>query len=413
LSRDPGGKDKLDLDQSLHDLGLTNEGDMIYCRVEELHGTTNKEIVPSVVAGATSSSTLHTTAGPLVIDLLESDDDEDNGSGDDEEVVSVSPPRGLSRKRPLSSKGTLVATTNKRIPPKQLDRNRPVPLTHPTKFQIVSYNVWFGPPDPEARQVYPQERMAAICQELKTCHDNLLVVGFQEITPSLREYLAPLLNSMGFRLCTQPLGADGSAYGIGLAISMELEIIETKFSPVEETCQGRGLLYVQTPTMIFATTHLESFMDQQTYTGATQREAQIAQAAAFCEDRMRDYPQLQLAMIAGDFNWDDERVRLTGPNRPLAQVVPGWKDVGKPLDYTYDGKENPMLSGNLRRRFDRCIYYTAQNIASAAPSTMLRKLGTKAIPSLTWTKKNPWNGTSKVVPVAPSDHFGIAITFEA
>ena len=38
-------------------------------------------------------------------------------------------------------------------------------------------------------------------------------------------------------------------------------------------------------------------------------------------------------------------------------------------------------------------------------------LGTKVIPGLTWEKRNPYNGSSGVVPVAPSDHFGFAVTF--
>ena len=288
---------------------------------------------------------------------------------------------------------------------------------------MVSYNVWFGPPDPEARQVHPQQRMAAIGHELQSCHENLLVVGFQEVTPNLKDSLAPILTSMNFRLCTQPLGEGmSSSYGVGLAISNQVDIVDVKFIPYSNSCQGRGLLYVQTPTWIFATTHLESFMDAQTYNGVIQREAQIRQATLFCEQRMQENPHLQLAMIAGDFNWDDERLRVSkasggAPNRPLRDVVgPPWTDAGQPFDYTYDGKENPMLSGNLRRRFDRCIYsdnHKNNKNNNKTTKTTLRKLGMKAIPTLTWNKKNPWNGTSKTVPVAPSDHFGIAITFHS
>ena len=37
----------------------------------------------------------------------------------------------------------------------------------------------------------------------------------------------------------------------------------------------QGLLYVQTPTVLFGTMHLESFVDAQRYNGVEQRELQI------------------------------------------------------------------------------------------------------------------------------------------
>ena len=37
--------------------------------------------------------------------------------------------------------------------------------------------------------------------------------------------------------------------------------------------------------------------------------------------------------------------------------------------------------------------------------------GTAAIPGLVWNKKNPYQNTSREVPVAPSDHFGIVVAF--
>jgi hypothetical protein len=446
-SRDPSGTQLLNLDCSLQELGLTNHGDMIYGRVVtveddvdhdhndepgEIDRTETKPVAPGVCSSSLWAASLNQggntpitaqktkACSPLVIDLVDSDDDDDDHF--EKKVAPVPPPEAAaSRKR--SSLSLLDGAVRGTKKTKSRQDMAPAPANNNKKFQVVSYNVWFGPPDPEARQVHPQQRMAAIGQELKSCHDNLVVVGFQELTPSLKESLAPILTSMDFRLCTQPLGEGASPYGVGLAIAKHLDIVEVKFIPFSNSCQGRGLLFIQTPTFLFATTHLESFMDQQTYNGAAQREAQIVQATIFCERRMEEYPQLQLAMIAGDFNWDDERLRTTktggAPNRLLKDVVgPQWNDAGQPFDYTYDGKENPMLGGNLRRRFDRCIYSCNNNNANtkgvvSPPSTTLRKLGMKAIPALTWNKKNPWNGTSKSVPVAPSDHFGIAITFDS
>ena len=72
-----------------------------------------------------------------------------------------------------------------------------------------------------------------------------------------------------------------------------------------------------------------------------------------------------------------------------------WNDAGTPFDYTYDSKENPMLGGNLRRRFDRCIYMSKEQSYQA---TSLTKIGKDPIPNLTWNKLNPWNGSRKQVP---------------
>ena len=156
-------------------------------------------------------------------------------------------------------------------------------------------------------------------------------------------------------------------------------------------------------------THLESFIDTNSFRdGSAQRECQILQATAFFQDQLQKKPNLKLAIIAGDFNWDDERIRKeTCPNTSLLDLLGGgdnnnnWKDPGKCNDYTYDGKENLMLLGNLRRRFDRCIYMTNSNFPGTTTTTIttrLDKLGMTAIPNLTWNKKNPFNGDDQDSP---------------
>jgi hypothetical protein len=430
LSRDPTHKEPLAMNESLQALGLTH-GSMVYCRVEPKSTDGSSSFSESASASndididnrKQAAAVPSKSNDPPVIDLLDSSDDDD----DDTPVIEAKPAASKSQKRQRPSSAVSSSQTSSSLFSENKKKSRPTTAAaarsgrstpdHPSSVQIVSYNVWFGPPDASANQVHPQQRMAAIAKELQTCqaknNDGLLFIGFQELTESLRQYLEPHLKSMGFRFCTQPLGGN---YGVGLAISKQVEIVESKFLPFADTIQGRGLLYVETPTMIFGTTHLESFINAKEYDGAAPRELQIVQAATFVQDRLRQNPNLKLAMIAGDFNWDDERVRKgTSPNTPLLDLLGGeWKDPAKRFDYTYDGKENPMLSNNLRRRFDRCIYLTnPPTTNTATTNTRLDKLGLSAIPQLTWNKKNPFNGTTKVVPVAPSDHFGIAVTFES
>jgi len=159
--------------------------------------------------------------------------------------------------------------------------------------------------------------------------------------------------------------------------------------------------------------HLESFVDAQRYNGVEQRELQIVEATKFCQSKMQQHSSLQMAILAGDFNWDDERKRGNAPNRPLLSLISDqWNDAGTPFDYTYDCKENCMLGGNLRRRFDRCLYLT-RNDSKIPYEHSFQKIGNTKLPNLTWNKKNPYNGTSRPVPVAPSDHFGIAVRFSS
>jgi len=198
-------------------------------------------------------------------------------------------------------------------------------------------------------------------------------------------------------------------------VSKELQIVEQCFVPYTNTIQARGFLYVRTPRLLLVTTHLESWCGTQ-YTGASERERQIIEVANYCQEQLNSAANggLELAVILGDLNWDDERKqkRSVPQNRNLLSILPdGWHDAGTQFDFTYDAKENPMLNGNLRRRLDRCIYISSQQQTQDYKSIGLKKVGEKAIPNLAWNKKNPYNGNVKTMPVAPSDHFGIMISF--
>ena len=262
-------------------------------------------------------------------------------------------------------------------------------------------------------QLYPKERMDTIAKVIQQIQrmdgdSSLLFVGFQEMTTSLRRYLQPHVERLGYRLATQPLG---DAYGVGLAISNQLQVLESNFVPFSNSLQGRGILFVRTATHLFCTTHLESFINQ-SMDGSKEREVQIRQAASFCQDKLGKHPSLEIAMVAGDFNWDDERKRGQGPNRDLISLLDdGWEDAGQKFDYTYDAKENCMLAGNLRRRFDRCIYLTKEGKGDKAKAG-LKKFGLNPIhPPLIWNKRNPYNNSYRKVKVGPSDHFAIGVRF--
>ena len=139
--------------------------------------------------------------------------------------------------------------------------------------------------------------------------------------------------------------------------------------------------------------------------------------------------RLEAVFVTRYLNWDNERKRSNsvGADRPLLGVVNGlvsdgdsnggngggsnggaWRDVW--LDrcpeedgYTYDSKDNPMLRGNLRRRFDRCLYWTNNGKNSSdvgdrgQPSFLaphsIKMIGTDAIEGLQWKKEvQKWVG---------------------
>ncbi len=445
LSFDPAGVRKIDLSKTLDEQGIQH-GCMVYCRMEEetskdsnKSGANNHESA-EINTISTDNSKINEQVKMMdtkkaakdklddVIDLIESSDEEETNNDDDDEVQVVSPQKirpkpsaynstTKNRKRPRTSSDGDSSST-KAVAQDKMGGSHP-------SFQMASYNVWFGPPDPEARQVFPKERMEGIVESLKVASRNkereegercpLLFVGLQELTPSLVQYIQPLFQSIGYRMCTQPLGGFGPSYGIGIAVPEDLNIVERRFVPYRNSIQGRGFLFVRTSTLLFATTHLESWCGPQ-LTGSKEREIQIVEVADFCREQLELGKGLELAIIAGDLNWDDERKRKSSeaPNRNLLSILPeGWQDAGTPFDFTYDAKENPMLNGNLRRRFDRCIYMTHPNGARGQiyKSRGLEKIGKESIPNLVWNKKNTYNNTIKKMAVTPSDHFGIVTHF--
>ena len=320
-----------------------------------------------------------------------------------------------------------------------------------TKFNCATYNIWFN------MQANPDERMMALAQTLleqKNRSDDspLLFIGFQEVTAALWATLKPAMESMGYRMFCQEEAVFGGHYGCGLAVlvregdgsSNGVKIIQQGFQPYrpEITCQSRGFLHVrvQLPDekktqVLFTTTHLESFLPPgqvgpEKYTGSKQRRQQVQEMELFCHHHMKRFPDLSMAIISGDLNWDDERIQSVGEDKPLLSLLSSkeWTDtwfpirdrkrqavMGKngkvkkkdePTCFTYDAKENVMLGGSLRRRFDRILVRSRDGVNITVSDIAL--IGRDRIGDTTWTKESNFMGrvSSKVVPLAPSDHFG-------
>ena len=276
----------------------------------------------------------------------------------------------------------------------------------PLDLSMVSYNVWFGPP-------HPAKRMEALSEAILNTPGPLpRFIGMQEVTPQLSSFLFPLLEQVGYQVMAQ----EGVAYGCALALQVD-QVLDSGFVPFEQGIMGRGILWasakVQDCNVLFTTTHLESFVPNYmgtTYTGAKEREMQLAELKKFCEE----FPNVNLAVISGDLNWDDERKRATGLDKPMLDLLNNeWTDAWRqhrPTDegYTYDSKKSPMLrKGGIRRRFDRILI---RGVSTKFEVTDTELIGKNSISGIQWNKETK-AGIQKM-PVLPSDHFGLRVTLQ-
>jgi hypothetical protein len=385
---------------------------------------------------------------PEVIDLW------DDSSDDDDDVKVVI--NANKKKRALEAddvkKPMMITTESKKASSTSSSGQS-------RTFQVATWNVWFGPLGDGAP--HAALRMRTIVRLLRESSDPLPLwcIGFQEVVDETANVLQPALQAANYQWFRQPGTA---AYGCAMAIHKDLTVLQQGWVPYSVTVMQRGFLYahVQLPiseiqsngkslSMLFVTTHLESYTGPQ-YTGATQRPEQLQEIHAFVQEQQRS-GNVSLAIVSGDMNWDDERVRSAGVDPPLLSIFPTagfWKDtwieclppeVKKKMiqpaceaqgdvtpkkekkaktapsgvvvgGYTYDAKLNPMLGGSLRRRFDRILMYDRWACPVQVMSTQM--LGTQAIEDWTWMKYNSYTETSRETPTAPSDHFGYKVTFQ-
>jgi hypothetical protein len=308
-------------------------------------------------------------------------------------------------------------------------------------FKVATWNVWFGREGDGSP--HPAPRMRAIVRMLKehsTKQHPLLFIGFQEVIEPLVEFLFAALDAAGFRVFRQP----GSTYGCAVAVDKRLEIISHAWIPYSDTIMQRGFYQVRAklpnkyqtnecPEIVFTTTHLESFAGPH-YNGAVQRVPQLQEMEQYCNQQV-SMKSASIAVMTGDMNWDDEKLRGQNLDPKMSSVLQKsdqWKDAWLKLPstgettkkstnagYTYDAKINPMLGGNLRRRFDRCLLRSRKPDAASTPHDSWKVkslnavlLGQDALPGLTWEKYNPYKKTYSESPTAPSDHFGLVVQIQ-
>lgn len=169
-----------------------------------------------------------------------------------------------------------------------------------------------------------------------------------------------------------------------------------------ELCVAEVAIKPDTP-LVIATSHLESPCPgppkwDQMY--SKERVDQAKEALNFVKTNKN-------VIFCGDMNWDD---KLDGPFPLPDGWVDAWKEL-KPeeLGWTYDTKSNTMLSGNrtLQKRLDRFLCYLPD-----FKMVRIEMVGTEAIPGLSYCKEKKGKREVKklVLPVFPSDHYGLLLT---
>ncbi len=465
--------------ESQSNLNRTNDGDNSGgsfgkedCDGEEIIDiTSSPDILHSVglVKGELSNSTENYKNAKSCFDLtISSADESDNDSckGKDNDYYNV---KKGSKSDSYKSKHTNFEKGNSSpgFGCESLGESDTIP-----EFSICTYNIWF-------KETHQPERMMQISSLLSDMKQQKpLFIGLQEVTMSLMQELFPLLESMGYTMICQP--DITYSYGVAIAVFTQpqqdhppslpyVRVVKSGFQPFTETIMGRGLLWVHADiipwrnncnssssssksSVLFTTTHLESFVPKHQYSlpdkinhnGVKARKSQIQESVTFCQKYRKSSSfssssPIQAMFITGDLNWDDERKQAA--DESLLSIIndnndsnaDGWIDAWKSLyptqrgGYTYDSKLNPMLKGNLRRRFDRCLYYIENNTGAKGGSDKCSKLGVcgakligmEAIEGIQWQKEvSEWKYgkptgavTHQVRPVSPSDHFGVYVQF--
>lgn len=265
---------------------------------------------------------------------------------------------------------------------------------HISELRLLTYNVWFE------EDVALQQRMSAIGEIIHE-HDYPHFICFQEVTQNIYHLFqqSPWWHRYAASLpAPQP-------YFTALFYRKDTFKPNGSFQTHQfaNSAMGRSILSiggaVQGHKFRLATSHLESPCGHNQMF-SKERVAQCKEGFTMLD--VRDQTDV---LWAGDMNWNTE----DGDPPCPAGWVDAWSEQN-PQDpgFTYDGKKNSMLGpyNRLRKRLDRVFCKTSKWKLES-----IRMVGMQALPGLTHTKLYKKGPT--VLPILPSDHFGLVATFKA
>lgn len=268
-------------------------------------------------------------------------------------------------------------------------------------IKILSYNIWFR----EDLEVH--KRMKAVGDLIQQHSPD--IICFQEVTPNIYD----ILRQSGWWEEYRCSFSNAKAFP-GPYFCMQLSKLPVKaFSsiPFSNSIMGRELcladIDVQGPKkLVVATSHLESPCPAPPKWDQMFSQERVAQA----KEAINLLKNLPNTIFCGDMNWDD---KLDG-QFPLPD---GWVDAWVELrpkenGWTYDTKANKMLSANrmLQKRLDRFVCNLSDFKLSG-----IEMIGMEPLPGLSYCKEKKVRKELQtlVLPVLPSDHFGLLLTVQS
>ncbi|KAK3021720.1 hypothetical protein RJ639_046066 [Escallonia herrerae] len=272
------------------------------------------------------------------------------------------------------------------------------PATDIGKLKILSYNVWFR------EDLELHKRMEALGDLIQLHSPDLIC--FQEVTPNIYNIFEKSRWWNVYECSVSSKKAFTRPYFCMQLSKMPVKSFSCK--PFSNSVMGRELCVTEVQVqdqmpLVVATSHLESPCPgppkwDQMY--SKERVAQAKEAVNF----LKTNPNV---IFCGDMNWDD---KLDG-QFPFPD---GWTDAWAQLrpgdsGLTYDTKSNEMLSGNrtLQKRLDRFICSLRDFKING-----IVMIGKEAIPGLSYCKEKKTKKEVKnlILPVLPSDHYGLLLT---
>ncbi|KAK7264463.1 hypothetical protein RJT34_32072 [Clitoria ternatea] len=267
-----------------------------------------------------------------------------------------------------------------------------------SSFKILSYNVWFR------EDLELHKRMKAIGDIVQLHSPDFIC--FQEVTPNIYDIFKQSTWWNGYRCSVSSEMAYSRPYFCMVLSKHPVKSFSNK--PFSNSMMGRELCIAEVEdgsgkSLVIATSHLESPCPAPPKWDQMYSKERVEQANEAL-NILKKHPNV---IFGGDMNWDD---KLDG-QYPLQG---GWIDAWSQLrpnenGWTYDTKSNQMLTGNrtLQKRLDRfiCRFHDLK-ISS------IDMIGMDSIPGILYNKEKKARKEIKqlVLPVLPSDHYGLLLT---
>ncbi|CAA2965199.1 tyrosyl-DNA phosphodiesterase 2 [Olea europaea subsp. europaea] len=270
--------------------------------------------------------------------------------------------------------------------------------TKPKTTKILSYNVWFR------EDLEVQKRMKSLGDLIQLHLPN--VICFQEVTPNIYKIFQQSSWWKDYHCSVSSEVAFSGPYFCMQLSNLPIKCYSSK--PFNNTIMGRELCIAEGEAqtgaeLVVATSHLESPCPGPPTWDQMFSKERVDQA----KEAVKLLDKNQNVIFCGDMNWDD---KLDG-QFPLSD---GWIDAWTELrpgevGWTYDTKSNKMLSGNrtLQKRLDRFVCKLRDFKISE-----IEMIGMDAIPGLSYMKEKKVKKQvqNMVLPVLPSDHYGLLLT---